>query len=117
MAARSLPVLPCHWNPAHNTHAAAQTRSNDRHSNCRSGELIGTVTPSLARIACIWQRSPGAGRSGGAHSFKTGAGSPCFVVVQFKSGKWVRSYRNKPGTMDCKASNALKIQADLLAKS
>jgi hypothetical protein len=39
------------------------------------------------------------------------------VVVQFKSGKWVRSYPNKPGTMDCMASNALKIQADLLAKS
>jgi Periplasmic binding protein len=42
-----------------------------------------------------------AGGMAGAHSFKTGKTTPCFVMVQFKSGQWVRVYPTKPGTFDC----------------
>ena len=50
----------------------------------------------------------------GAHSFKTGRITGCFVSVQFLKGKWVRQYPKKPGTMDCKESNSVLIKANLL---
>jgi hypothetical protein len=55
-----------------------------------------------------------AGGMAGVRSFKTAALTPCFVEVQFKSGKWVRVYPTKKGTMDCKKSNAVEVKADLL---
>ena len=50
----------------------------------------------------------------GTHSFKDGRTTSCFVMVQFKSGKWVRQYPTKKGTFDCKASNTATIKANLL---
>jgi DNA-binding ferritin-like protein (Dps family) len=55
-----------------------------------------------------------AGGMAGTHSFKTGRITNCFVEVQFKSGKWVRLYPKKKGTFDCKASNGISFQANLL---
>ena len=55
-----------------------------------------------------------AGGMAGTHSFKTGRTTNCFVMVQFKSGKWVRVYPTKKGTFDCKSSNAVDIKANLL---
>jgi len=55
-----------------------------------------------------------AGGMAGAHSFKTGATTACFVEVQFQSGKWVRVYPAKKGTMDCNKANAVTYKADLL---
>jgi hypothetical protein len=40
--------------------------------------------------------------------------SPCFVLVQLKNGKFTRAYPKKKGTFDCKPSNLVKIQADLI---
>jgi hypothetical protein len=36
------------------------------------------------------------------------------VLTQFKSGKWVRVYPTKKGTFDCKPSNSIQFQADLI---
>jgi hypothetical protein len=47
-------------------------------------------------------------------SFKDAKPSACFVMVEFRSGKWVRQYPTKAGTFDCKASNLATIKADLL---
>jgi hypothetical protein len=55
-----------------------------------------------------------AGGMTGTRSFVTGKTTNCFVIVQFKSGKWVRQYPPKKGTLDCKASNATTIKANLL---
>jgi hypothetical protein len=55
-----------------------------------------------------------AGGMAGTHSFKTGHTTNCFVMVQFKGGKWVRAYPTKKGTFDCKASNAVDVKADLV---
>jgi hypothetical protein len=55
-----------------------------------------------------------AGGMAGAHSFKTGVTTACFAEVQFKSGKWVRVYPAKKGTMDCKPTNQIEIKANLL---
>jgi hypothetical protein len=55
-----------------------------------------------------------AGGMAGTHSFKDGRTTSCFVMVQFKSGKWVRQYPTKKGTFDCKASNTATIKANLL---
>jgi Periplasmic binding protein len=55
-----------------------------------------------------------AGGMAGTHSFKTGIVSSCFVMAQFKSGKWVRVYPTKAGTFDCKPSNGIEIKANLL---
>ena len=55
-----------------------------------------------------------AGGMVGTHSFKTAATTACFVEVQFKSGKWVRVYPTKKGTMDCNKANAVTLKADLL---
>jgi hypothetical protein len=55
-----------------------------------------------------------AGGMAGTHSFKTGITTNCFVMTQFKSGKWVRVYPTKKGTFDCKASNTATIKANLL---
>ena len=54
-----------------------------------------------------------AGGMSGTVSLKTGT-SPCFMVVQFKNGKWVRQYPLKKGTFDCKASNSVTIKANLI---
>ncbi len=51
----------------------------------------------------------------GKRSFKDGKTTSCFLMVQFKSGKWVRQYPTKKGTFDCKASNAVTIKADLIS--
>jgi hypothetical protein len=40
--------------------------------------------------------------------------SPCFVIVQLKNGNFTRVYPKKKGTFDCKPSNLVKIQADLI---
>jgi ABC-type branched-subunit amino acid transport system substrate-binding protein len=37
--------------------------------------------------------------------------SPCLVVAQVKSGKWVRAYPSKPGTFDCTKSNVITKKA------
>ena len=50
----------------------------------------------------------------GKRSFKDGKTTSCFLMVQFKGGKWVRQYPNKKGTFDCKASNAIEIKANLI---
>jgi hypothetical protein len=55
-----------------------------------------------------------AGGMAGAHSFKTGRTTNCFVEVQFRSGKWVRVYPKKKGTFDCKASNSIALKDNLL---
>ena len=53
-------------------------------------------------------------RDGGHPLFKDGKTTNCFVMVQFKSGKWVRRYPTKKGTFDCKSSNGISLQANLL---
>ena len=55
-----------------------------------------------------------AGGMAGTRSFKDGKTTNCFVMVQFKSGKWVRQYPTKKGTFDCKSSNGISLQANLL---
>ena len=50
----------------------------------------------------------------GKRSFKDGKITSCFMVVQFKSGKWVRQYPTKKGTFDCKASNATTVKGNLI---
>ncbi len=55
-----------------------------------------------------------AGGMAGTHSFKDGRTTNCFVMVQFKSGKWVRQYPTKKGTFDCKSSNTVALKANLL---
>jgi Periplasmic binding protein len=51
----------------------------------------------------------------GKRSFKDSKTTSCFMMVQFKSGKWVRQYPTKKGTFDCKASNAVTIKANLIS--
>jgi hypothetical protein len=55
-----------------------------------------------------------AGGMVGKRSFKDGKTTSCFMMVQFKGGKWVRQYPSKRGTFDCKPSNSVSIKADLL---
>jgi hypothetical protein len=55
-----------------------------------------------------------AGGMVGAHDFKNAKLTPCFVLTQFESGKWVRVYPTKKGTFDCKPSNSIQFQADLI---
>jgi ABC-type branched-subunit amino acid transport system substrate-binding protein len=50
----------------------------------------------------------------GTRSFKDGKTTHCFLMVQFKSGKWVRQYPTKKGTFDCKASNAITVKGNLI---
>jgi hypothetical protein len=50
----------------------------------------------------------------GKRSFKDGKITSCFLVVQFKSGKWVRQYPTKKGTFDCKKSNATTVKGNLI---
>jgi ABC-type branched-subunit amino acid transport system substrate-binding protein len=50
----------------------------------------------------------------GKRSFKDGKITSCFVMVQFKGGKWVRQYPTKKGTFDCKASNAISVKGNLI---
>ena len=40
--------------------------------------------------------------------------SACFMIDEFVNGKFVRVYPPKKGTFDCKASNLVKIKADLI---
>ena len=42
--------------------------------------------------------------------------SPCFVLVQLRDGRFVREHPMKKGTFDCKPSNRLRINADLLGR-
>jgi hypothetical protein len=42
-------------------------------------------------------------------------GSPCYLVEQLKGGKYNRVYPKQVGTFDCKKSNLITIQADLLS--
>lgn len=51
----------------------------------------------------------------GTRSFKDGKTTSCFLMVQFKRGKWVRQYPTKKGTFDCKASNAVTVKSNLLS--
>jgi hypothetical protein len=37
----------------------------------------------------------------------------CFMILDLKSSKWVREYPKKAGTMDCKPSNRITLQADM----
>lgn len=50
----------------------------------------------------------------GTRSFKTGRTSNCFLIVQFKSGKWARRHPTRTGMFDRKASNGASVQANLL---
>ncbi len=51
----------------------------------------------------------------GKRSFKDGKTTSCFLMVQFTKGKWVRRHPTKKGTFDCKASNAVSIEANLIS--
>jgi hypothetical protein len=51
----------------------------------------------------------------GKRSFKDGKTTSCFMMVQFKKGKWVRQYPTKKGTFDCKSSNGIEIKANLIS--
>ena len=42
--------------------------------------------------------------------------SSCFMILDLKGGKFVREYPTKPGTMDCKPSNRISIEADVLGQ-
>ncbi len=42
--------------------------------------------------------------------------SNCFMLEQYKSGKFVRTYPTKQGTFDCKASNLYTFKEDLNGK-
>jgi hypothetical protein len=55
-----------------------------------------------------------AGGMVGTRSFKDGKVTPCFIMVQWKSGKWVRQYPTKKGTFDCKKSNAIEVKGNLI---
>jgi hypothetical protein len=50
----------------------------------------------------------------GKRSFKDGKTTSCFLMVQFKGGKWVRQYPTKKGTFDCKAGNATQVKGNLI---
>jgi hypothetical protein len=52
----------------------------------------------------------------GKRSFKDGKTTSCFLMVQWKSGKWVRQYPTKKGTFDCKSSNGVQIKANLITQ-
>jgi ABC-type branched-subunit amino acid transport system substrate-binding protein len=41
-------------------------------------------------------------------------GSPCFVLMQVQDGKFERVHPKKPGTFDCKKSNMLEYQSDII---
>src|SRR5579871_1115346 len=41
-----------------------------------------------------------------------GSISPCFMVLQVRSGKFVRVYPTQPGTMDCNTSNLVQVSMD-----
>jgi ABC-type branched-subunit amino acid transport system substrate-binding protein len=41
-------------------------------------------------------------------------GTPCFIMLQVKGGKFVREHPAKKGTFDCAPSNRVKLQQDLL---
>jgi hypothetical protein len=41
-------------------------------------------------------------------------GSPCFVLMQVQDGKFERVHPKKPGTFDCKKSNMLEYQTDII---
>jgi ABC-type branched-subunit amino acid transport system substrate-binding protein len=43
-------------------------------------------------------------------------GTSCFMLDQFKDGKFVRVYPTKKGTFDCSKSNSYTFQADLNSK-
>jgi Periplasmic binding protein len=51
----------------------------------------------------------------GKRSFANGKTTSCFLMVQFKKGKWARQYPTKKGTFDCKASNAVSVEANLIS--
>ena len=55
-----------------------------------------------------------AGGMAGTHNFKTGAPTQCFVMMQYRSGKWVRDYPAKKGTMDCNPRGSKVTKADLI---
>ena len=40
--------------------------------------------------------------------------TPCFVLVQVKGGKFVRVHPQKAGTFDCKKSNNIEYQSDII---
>jgi ABC-type branched-subunit amino acid transport system substrate-binding protein len=40
--------------------------------------------------------------------------TPCFLVMQVKNGKFTRVYPKKPGTFDCKKSNNIEVDTNLL---
>jgi Periplasmic binding protein len=75
---------------------------------------INGITRSTALEGIKSLTNFNAGGMVGAHSFKTGKTTPCFAMVQFKSGKWVRVYPTKPGTFDCTPSNSVDLKANLL---
>jgi hypothetical protein len=41
----------------------------------------------------------------------------CFVLEQYKGTKFIRVYPKKPGTFDCKSSNAVTFQGDFIPAS
>jgi hypothetical protein len=40
--------------------------------------------------------------------------TPCFVLLQVRDGAFRRVHPAKPGTFDCKASNRIEVEEDLL---
>jgi hypothetical protein len=40
--------------------------------------------------------------------------TPCFVLMQVKSGEFVRVHPRKPGTLDCKKSNLIEYESNIL---
>jgi hypothetical protein len=51
----------------------------------------------------------------GTRSYRGNTITPCFVMVRFVKGRWVRQYPAKKGTFDCKPSNVVTVRANLLA--
>ncbi len=80
----------------------------------RQGDGVNGLTRTNLITAIKGLTDFDAGGMIGKRSFKDGKTTSCFMMVQFKSGKWVRQYPTKKGTFDCKASNAIEIKANLI---
>ncbi len=52
----------------------------------------------------------------GAVDIKNKVPTPCSMVTQLQKGKFVRLAPKKKGTFDCRKSNAVQIQADLISQ-
>jgi len=68
--------------------------------------LLDTGIPTLTRFDT--------GGMTGTINIAKRIGTPCFIMLQVKHGKFVREHPTKKGTFDCTPSNRVKIEQDLL---